>query len=71
MYLWSSKSNTYFAQDAWWTGGKNPTVGSPGFFRQRILYFFSIIGAIISIAVIGIFVKRKGSVRNRERNFNG
>ncbi len=58
MYVWSAKSSNYFAQDAWWKGGKNPTSGSGGF-GQRRFYFLSIVGAIILIVTIAILVKRK------------
>jgi len=59
MYVWSAKSNVYFAQDAWWLDGKNSNGNSSGAFGQRRLYFFLIIGAIILIAVIAILAKRK------------
>ncbi|MEO6050294.1 MAG: hypothetical protein ABIP78_03045, partial [Pyrinomonadaceae bacterium] len=59
MYLWSAKSSTYFAQDAWWTGGKNPSRGSSGGVGQRTFYFLSIVGAIILILIVAILVRRK------------
>ncbi|MEJ7861346.1 MAG: ABC transporter substrate-binding protein [Pyrinomonadaceae bacterium] len=59
MYLWSAKSNVYFAQDAWWTGGKGSDGNSSNAFGQRQFYFFLIIGAIILIAVIAVLAKRK------------
>ena len=59
MYGWSAKSSVYFAQDAWWIDGKNPTADSSAVFGQRRLYFFLIIGAIILFAVVVILVKRR------------
>jgi peptide/nickel transport system substrate-binding protein len=59
MYVWSAKSSNYFAQDAWWVGGKNPTSDSSGRFGQRRFYFLSVVGAIILIVIIAILVKRK------------
>jgi peptide/nickel transport system substrate-binding protein len=62
IYGWSAKSSVYFAQDAWWTGGRNPNGNTSETFGQRRLYFYLVVGAIILIAVIVILVKRK-SVR--------
>jgi len=59
MYVWSAKSSVYFAQDARWKGGKNPTSGSSGGFGQRMFYFLSIVGTVILILILAIFVKRK------------
>ena len=59
MYQWSAKSSVYFAQDAWWIGGKSPIGNLSETFGQRRLYFFLIIGAIILIVVIAILAKRK------------
>jgi peptide/nickel transport system substrate-binding protein len=59
MYGWSAKSNIYFAQDAWWTGGKSLNGNSSDRFGQRKLYFFLIISAIVLIAVATLLFKRK------------
>jgi len=59
MYVWSAKSNIYFAQDAWWTDGKSSNGNMSDSFGQRRLYFFLIIGAVILIAIIAILAKRK------------
>ncbi len=59
MYQWSAKSSVYFAQDAWWIDGKNPTDNSGANFGQRKLYFFLIVGAIILIIVIAVLARRK------------
>ena len=59
MYQWSAKSTIYFAQDAWWTGGKRPAGNSSDASGRRRFYFFLIVGVIILIAVIVILVKRK------------
>ncbi len=59
MYGWSAKSNIYFAQDAWWTDGKNSNGNSSDRFGQRKLYFFLIIGAIVLIAIVALLLKRQ------------
>ncbi len=58
MYQWSAKSSVYFAQDAWWIDGKNPTDNSGANFGQRRFYFLLALGLIILIFT-GIFFKRK------------
>jgi len=59
MYQWSAKSNVYFAQDVWWIDGKNSNRDLSDTFSHRRLYFFLIVGAIILIAGITIFLKRR------------
>jgi peptide/nickel transport system substrate-binding protein len=58
MYLWSAKSNVYFAQDAWWTGGKNRSVNGSADFSRRRIYFLLAVGAIFLFAIIFILLKR-------------
>ncbi|MBA3441689.1 MAG: ABC transporter substrate-binding protein [Pyrinomonadaceae bacterium] len=58
MYTWSAKSNIYFAQDAWWTDGDRSTHASSGAFRQRRLYFFLAVMALISMVIV-ILLRRK------------
>jgi peptide/nickel transport system substrate-binding protein len=58
MYTWSAKSNTYFAQDAWWAdkGQSN----HPGLLGQRWFYLLAlIILACISIAAIAFSKRRR------------
>jgi peptide/nickel transport system substrate-binding protein len=59
MYAWSAKSNIYFAQDAWWTGGKRANQNSSGTFGQRRLYFLLAAVALVSIIFAAIFLRRK------------
>lgn len=58
IYGWSAKSSVYFAQDAWWIDGQNPGANSSESFRQRRLYFFLIVGAIILLTVAVFLIKR-------------
>ncbi|MEJ7624413.1 MAG: ABC transporter substrate-binding protein [Pyrinomonadaceae bacterium] len=59
MYQWSAKSNIYFAQDAWWTGGKSSNGNTPESSGRSPLYFLLIVGAVVLIAVIAILLKLK------------
>ncbi len=59
MYQWSAKSNIYFAQDAWWTGGKRPSGNSTDASGQRRFYFFLVIGVVLLIAIIVFLVRRR------------
>ncbi|MDQ6785527.1 MAG: ABC transporter substrate-binding protein [Acidobacteriota bacterium] len=59
MYGWSAKSNIYFAQDAWWANGKSSDRNSSDSFGQRQIYFFLFTGAIVLIAVVAFFLKRR------------
>ena len=59
IYEWSAKSSHYFAQDAWWIGGKNPGRNLSANFGQRRLYFLLTIGAIFLIIVVLVISKRR------------
>lgn len=58
MYLWSAKSSTYFAQDAWWIGGKHAAQDLSGAINRRGVYFLSGAGALLILAVILIVSRR-------------
>ena len=59
MYVWSAKSGTYFAQDAWWIGGRNPTGNSSLGTAKRGYYFLLGVGAVVLFAVILIVSRRR------------
>ncbi len=59
MYLWSAKSNVYFAQDAWWTGGKSSNGNFSEAFGRRRLTFVVISGAIVLVLAIVFVIRRK------------
>lgn len=59
MYLWSAKSNIYFAQDAWWTGGKSSNGNFSEAFGRRRLMFVVISGAIVLVLAIVFVIRRK------------
>jgi len=60
MYVWSAKSSNYFAQDAWWKGGRNPAGTSSRAFGERGYYFLLGVGAIVLFAVIWMVLRRRG-----------
>ena len=64
MYVWSAKSSNYFAQDAWWIGGKRPGGNSSELSNRRQLYFLLIVGAILSIVTMVIVFRRKQRKHN-------
>ena len=59
MYQWSAKSNIYFAQDAWWLGGKSPNGNSSLSFRQGKPTFLIIAGTIVFVLLIVFVFRRK------------
>ncbi|MDQ3043349.1 MAG: ABC transporter substrate-binding protein, partial [Acidobacteriota bacterium] len=59
IYGWSAKSSVYFAQDAWWVGGRNSNGNSSGTFGQRRIYFLLAIVALVSIIFVAMFLRRK------------
>ncbi len=63
IYGWSAKSSVYFAQDAWWVGGRNSNGNSSGTFGQRRFYFLLIIIALVLAIVFVIFFRLKLSRR--------
>lgn len=69
MYQWSAKSNIYFAQDAWWIGGKNSNGNTSGAFGQQRLTVLIIAAVIVLCFIIAIVFRKKilRQSQNRER----
>ncbi len=69
MYQWSAKSNIYFAQDAWWSGGNSPNANSPSLFGQARTAVLIVAGAIVLLLLIAFVFRRKlfRKSQNRER----
>ncbi len=59
MYNWSAKSNVYFAQDAWWSGGnRNSSALRSGSGYRRLKILFAIV-AFVLIVLFAAFLKRR------------
>ena len=59
MYVWSAKSSNYFAQDAWWIGGKNSNGNLSETFGQRRVYFLLAIVALVLIIFVAVLFRTK------------
>lgn len=60
MYMWSAKSNLYFAQDAWWAdGGRGGAASSTH--TQRRTYFLLAILLLASAATAILFLRKRRS----------
>ena len=57
MYQWSAKSNIYFAQDAWWSGGRTNYV-YPRSSGERSIYLIAGFIALLLI-VVGVLLWRR------------
>ncbi|MEP6719596.1 MAG: ABC transporter substrate-binding protein [bacterium] len=57
MYVWSAKSNVYFAQDAWWADGGRQAHKTSGTFTRRKLYL--LIAVVIVCLPVTLLLKRR------------
>lgn len=56
MYQWSAKSNVYFAQDAWWAGGKRPEHVADTKGKRRWLWF---VLPVVAILIAGVMWRKR------------